>query len=294
MQIYEISLTPSLQEARKHGSPEFPLACYRTDVRKNIHGHIPLHWHEEIQFMLVVEGEVALQINGRPCLLKEGDGLFINSGALHITRAVEHNRSVYICINVGKELLAPAPLQLKFVIPLIHSATAYVHWEKSAEHMVQLQRITQIYTLYEQCTELHMLEIAQLVQQCWQYVVHSEQPAEKVLHIQPNDRMKAMLLFIQAHAHEKILLEEIAQAGHISRAECCRYFRKWLQQTPIQYVTAYRLDQSIRLLQHSELSVTEIALQVGFGSTSYFIEKFAAQYEQTPHQFRKNLVDHIK
>ncbi|WP_418886432.1 AraC family transcriptional regulator [Geosporobacter ferrireducens] len=40
------------------------------------------------------------------------------------------------------------------------------------------------------------------------------------------------------------------------------------------------------LLRKSNLSITEIAAEVGFGSVSYYIEKFRKQTNYTPKEFR--------
>lgn len=89
-----------------------------------------------------------------------------------------------------------------------------------------------------------------------------------------SQRIKQMLSWIHLHYTEKISLEDIARAGHLSRSECCRYFKRILNTTPLNYVMDYRIQKSLQLLQNPEANVTEVAYQVGFNSTSYFIEKF--------------------
>src|SRR3954462_14261835 len=89
-----------------------------------------------------------------------------------------------------------------------------------------------------------------------------------------SQRMKQMLSWIHLHYAEKIMLEDIARAGQLSRSECCRYFKRILKTTPLNYVIDYRIQKSLVLLQQAEPNVTEVGYQVGFNSTSYFIEKF--------------------
>ena len=100
-------------------------------------------------------------------------------------------------------------------------------------------------------------------------------------------RMKQMLNWIHLHYTEKIMLEDIARAGQLSRSECCRYFKRILKKTPLSYVTDYRIQKSLILLQQAESSVTEVAYQVGFNSTSYFIDKFRKSLNMTPLAYKK-------
>lgn len=59
-------------------------------------------------------------------------------------------------------------------------------------------------------------------------------------------------------------------------------------QTPNEFIINIRLKKSLYYLVHStELSIADIAVQVGFGSTSYFIKKFHKLYGVTPSNYRK-------
>lgn len=103
-----------------------------------------------------------------------------------------------------------------------------------------------------------------------------------------NERMKHMLNWIHEHYHEKVLLQDIAREGQLSRSECCRYFNDILKKSPIHYVNEYRIQQSLILLQKTDLNITEIAYQVGFSSTSYFISIFKRIKNTTPLSYRKS------
>lgn len=106
-----------------------------------------------------------------------------------------------------------------------------------------------------------------------------------------SQRIKQMLSWIHLHYAEKISLEDIAKAGHLSRSECCRYFKRILNTTPLNYVMDYRIQKSLQLLRNQESNVTEVAYQVGFNSTSYFIEKFRKTMNMTPLVYKKYHID---
>ena len=48
-------------------------------------GYKDLHWHEELQFTYVVNGELRIRIDGKDYLVKEKEAVFINRNLLHIT-----------------------------------------------------------------------------------------------------------------------------------------------------------------------------------------------------------------
>jgi AraC family transcriptional regulator, melibiose operon regulatory protein len=96
MQIKDFLVDQSLRELTEHRTVELPIACYETTIKQNIHGYIPLHWHEEFQFVFVVKGEAVFQINQEDMIIQEGEGLFINSGCLHMAEEKNHSGCTYI------------------------------------------------------------------------------------------------------------------------------------------------------------------------------------------------------
>jgi AraC-like DNA-binding protein len=54
-------------------------------------------------------------------------------------------------------------------------------------------------------------------------------------------------------------------------------------------VPIYRIEKSIDSLFFSDLSISQIAYDCGFGSTSYYIEKFRNKTGMTPLEYKKRL-----
>jgi signal transduction histidine kinase/ligand-binding sensor domain-containing protein/DNA-binding response OmpR family regulator len=75
----------------------------------------------------------------------------------------------------------------------------------------------------------------------------------------------------------------------LSRTNLFNKLRGVTGQTPNDFIINQRLKKSLYLLSHSQdLSVADIAVQVGFGSTSYYIKKFHKLFGITPAQHRRN------
>ena len=102
------------------------------------------------------------------------------------------------------------------------------------------------------------------------------------------DRLIAMLNYIQANYPRKITLDQLAHSANISKAECNRCFQGILQTSPYRYLLEYRLSKAAELLKTTELPVSVIANQVGFGQVSQFCKYFKEKTAMTPLQYRKN------
>jgi len=57
----------------------------------------------------------------------------------------------------------------------------------------------------------------------------------------------------------------------------------------LQYITNYKMSQTIELLRHSELSVQEIAASLGYDNTNYFTRLFAREEGYSPTEFRERV-----
>ncbi|WP_010530203.1 AraC family transcriptional regulator [Lentibacillus jeotgali] len=291
MKFKNIEVGENLKELTSHRTISLPIACYETVIRQNIQGYIPLHWHDEIQFVLVVKGEANFQINEEKIELREADGLFINSGCLHMAEEKNQSDCIYICLNVSPHFILPQELYTTYVYPYIQATNlpylyidANDNWGRNI-----LGAIMKIKERIEQEPPYFEIEIALQTTFIWKNLIINGFSLEyNQTEALKNHRMKQMLNWIHRHYGEKIMLDDIASAGGLSRSECCRYFKSMLKTTPLRYVTDYRIQASLSLLQHTDANVTEIAYQVGFNSTSYFIDKFRKMMNITPLAYKKH------
>lgn len=295
MKFKNIEVGENLKELTSHRTISLPVACYETVIRQNIQGYIPLHWHDEIQFVLVVKGEANFQINQEKIELREGDGLCINSGCLHMAEEKNQSGCIYICLNVSPHFILSQELYTTYVYPYIQATNlpylyidANDNWGRNI-----LEAIMKIKQMIEQEPPYFEIEIALQITFIWKNLIINGFSLEyNETEVLKHHRMKQMLNWIHHHYGEKIMLDDIASAGGLSRSECCRYFKGMLKTTPLRYVTDYRIQASLSLLQHTDANVTEIAYQVGFNSTSYFIDKFRKTMDITPLAYKKyNLGD---
>ena len=67
-------------ELVEHGTSLFPVAFYHDNLMEE---DVPWHWHDELEIFLVSEGTTEVAVGTEKYIIKEGDGIFINSGILH-------------------------------------------------------------------------------------------------------------------------------------------------------------------------------------------------------------------
>jgi AraC-like DNA-binding protein len=93
--------------------------------------------------------------------------------------------------------------------------------------------------------------------------------------------------WMDAHAHEPIDLEGMARAVGLSAFHFLRIFGNVLGVTPHQYLVRARLRHAARLLFDEARSITDVALEVGFGDLSNFVRTFHRAAGVSPRSFRR-------
>ncbi|MEO6456504.1 MAG: AraC family transcriptional regulator [Ginsengibacter sp.] len=99
-------------------------------------------------------------------------------------------------------------------------------------------------------------------------------------------RVVAAKLFIDENYHEPIQLKHISQKACFSRFHFHRVFTKIYGKTPLEYLTAKRLQQAQHLLQQEGISIQEICNSVGFESLASFSLLFKNRNGYAPQYYR--------
>lgn len=99
-------------------------------------------------------------------------------------------------------------------------------------------------------------------------------------------RLAAVDEHIRRHFHQPISMGELTRIAGISVAQLERYCKRVFHLTPRQMIHKARLENAHRLL-HSELPITEVALQCGYTDHSAFSRQFKQLTGFTPRQYRQ-------
>jgi AraC family transcriptional regulator len=106
------------------------------------------------------------------------------------------------------------------------------------------------------------------------------------VHKPPAQRLGAVRDFILDNLAADLTLEDIADVAQLSPSQLVRSFRAEFGISPHRFVTAKRVAEAKRLLETSQLPVTDIAMALGFASPSHFSATFRRVTGVTPSDFR--------
>lgn len=276
-----------------HIEPLFPCTIYTTNFSNHI---VSWHWHQDLEFILVIEGNLLIDLGETSFTLQKGQLLFLNTNVLHFMKTASAQNCTAITIVFDAELVgghAESIYRKQYILPLLscHNLNYIIFSVEIAWQKKCIDYFKKACTLFLEETPAFLFAIReQLSYICYEIVENcqTELSAPAIYPTVEYQRIKQLLEYIHTHYHEAISLNTLAIAANISQRECFRCFQTILHTTPMAYITKYRISTAVSLLQNTSLSITEIALSVGFNSSSYFSKIFREHIGVTPFHYRKS------
>lgn len=269
---------------------EYPYSLHERDFTDFV---IPWHWHEELELGYIQEGTSKIITVGAEYTIHQGDGFFINSNVMDMKQnAVPGNRTLEINHVFHPIFLSGhfrSRFDTKYIAPVTNNRQIDVHVIRRGQPTAD-KILRNLYRLKElQAHADTEFQTRNTLSETWLLLledIRTNYKTGETKSLAHQDRIRSMLSFIHGHYAEKLTVIQIADAVGVSEREVTRSFRKDLNQTPIEYLISYRLNEAKRLLAESSLTITEICYQCGFSDSAYFGKVFRRTYGITPSAYR--------
>ena len=255
-------------------------------------GRFECHFHPETEITLIAEGEMYYQANDKVFLLREGDGIFVNSNVMHAGWKSEASDCKYFPMNFSTVLVSGhenSRIEERYVEPLLRdNLIPYaVFYDKNEEDRPFLALLRDYQKLLAERRDGYELLVKSLLCRFWFLLYERAKAGESVCPDRGVTAVKETIAYMEAHFAERLTLEQLAGVCSFSRSEFCRIFRRYTGRTPFEYLQHLRVRRSLRLLEDRSLSVTEIAERTGFAGSSYYAEIFRRYMNMSPLEYRK-------
>lgn len=300
----QTSQQPGLKEKQSHGTHLFPCAyyhfsnlSYRLRVR-----HL---WHEEVEVVYLQHGSYKLDINMEPYGTDQECFLFLNSGELHSLRSVsvEFDEQAIVFLpsmllfhnydSIDESILLPlAQNKLTFprfldqtipFFPAFRSCYQQISriFSKNNETLVTGEQILTDNVIAQLQIKAGILQLIGILMEAGLMRQSPGSESQKITAI------KTVLSYITEHYQEKLYVQDLASQINMNEQYFCRFFKRSIGKTPIDYINDYRLNKVIRLLETRDAPVTEVCLECGFNNMGNFQRLFKWKTGTTPLQYRK-------
>lgn len=113
----------------------------------------------------------------------------------------------------------------------------------------------------------------------------ADEPSERIYLSPP--KLKRVIEFIEAHLHNSIGLDDLAQAAGLSANHFLRVFKLATGETPYHFLRARRLERARSLLADDNMPLAELALECGFANQAHFTAAFSRELGISPGRYRR-------
>ena len=298
-------LSPTLKELSLHGTKSFPCAIYQTRSL----GKGPLvkhHWHDEVEILYFFGGDFRLEINMEQFFVHSEALYFINPGELHsiFTEKAGSSGEDAIVFSLGAlsfDSYDAAQMQLiqpiqngKLLFPrcilpdhpgFAPIRDAFSETMHSFGHPLDEETPLKYGAVTDDLTnqlfiKSYLLRILAVLSH-YRLFTSTEKNLDKRV-----ESLKTVLTYVRDNYKEKIYIQDLANQVHMNEQYFCRFFKKSIGRSPMEYINEYRIKQAKRLLEETDLPVMEVCLECGYNNLGNFLRTFRKYTDTTPLKYR--------
>jgi YesN/AraC family two-component response regulator len=257
---------------------------------------LQMHWHQDLEIIKVLNGEVAYRINGYPYTVTAGDIIIVNPKQVHTARVLSEgpqlNKVLILSYNLLTNPLVES-IQENYLELLTHEKFVFNNHIIKHTHPKINELVDQMILLVDQKEPFFELALIS----CFYELIHylfSNQLFFYNLAYQHKHELDSgfiarhVIEYIHGHHMKPLTLDSISKEMTVSKFYLCRLFKKATGTTIANYLIHHRLTVAKRLLIDTKKSISTIGYDVGFNNPSYFVSKFKSLYGLTPKEFRMN------
>lgn len=148
----------------------------------------------------------------------------------------------------------------------------------------RLQKIYETIIIREPLSRTPYLKI--FIGQILSYIIQENHPQGSAI----PDSFRKVLFDMNQLKNIKSGVSTFLKLSNLSHAQLCRLTKKYLNQTPNEYVTQIRMEFAYSYITSSSIGFEEIAEMIGFSSYSHFYKLFKNKYHISPSQLRQKSV----
>ena len=248
----------------------------------------PLHWHNTIEIIYVLKGKVNISIDTDSYELFENEIEIINENETHIIHSDIDNR--LLIFHIDPDFLEKYYLDIKNIFFYTNSsdegAQEGPEYEELRSFLARLlcESVQRQENFDEEIEDILIKLLFHLVNN-FHYLIQ-EQDSLKGNSVQL-ERYHRISKYIFNNYNNNITLQSIAKKEFLSPHYLSHEIKNTTGYNFTDLLNLTRIEESVKLLLDTDMSISEISEEVGFSHTRYFNKNFKLFYNCTPLQFKR-------
>ena len=256
----------------------------------------PYHYHQDVEFLYILQGEVQAKDVSSTYLLKEGDIFTFNGREVHGLTATSSDNLVAV-IQISNRFFTqyfPSLPKGCFMTYVERDINPKLDSLRKMLLQIMLEYEKKSYNYKNNCV-YQMIEVIRLLNQYFNLFAFDGDDIINFKNDNPVviERISRIINYIYANHSEKITLEDIAREEHLSTYYLSHIIHEYMGISFQDFVCFARVEMSeIPLLQTSK-KISAVAKETGFSSTAYYEKVFNKWFNHSPAEHRNIFLPHI-
>ena len=237
--------------------------------------HPEMHQFAQNKFYFITEGSCRITIRDKEYIATAGDWFFIPSNTPHSYSDIDgkHFEKYWMHFDLYPNAELFSILGLPYMVKVDERKEPYRLFKNYAAISKQ-NDLTDKITIKSYLFSL----IAE-------YIYHAH-PDVIAVQSKSDTRIDEILRFINNNLDKPLSVPELSAHYHLHPTHFIRFFKEKTGETPAKYIKTLKLETAKRLLESTDLYITEIMEKVGSVDMSQFSKQFKAYYGYSPRQYR--------
>ena len=257
------------------------------------------HIHEFIEILYCTKGEYRVTVNGKCHRLRSDEMIIVNSREIHEAYAVEVPAR-YTVIKFSPKLLSSTRkniFEYKYMLPFTMESDNIVklftremlEGSNAGDAVaVMLKEYTEKQYGYEMAIRGELCSLFLWILRRWKKdgtsISTPVDISENIL-----AKLNDVFEYIEKNISSEVSLDTAAELCGFSVSHFSRVFKKTVGENFSDYLNSRRIVEAQRLIATTDMNVTEIAMECGFSSASYFIKRFRDKTGISPRKYRERI-----
>ncbi|MDP4133496.1 MAG: AraC family transcriptional regulator [Bacillota bacterium] len=280
-------------ELVKSSMPNIPISINQSALMDN---KLPMqicytHIHDDIEILYILSGELSCVVGDKDNLGKKGDIIYVGSRVPHYTKSMDFGTK-YMLIQFSASNFSETSGSIsKYLYRFINSGEAPIIIYKSgtpecSEFTGYVNNIAREFEKKEPAYETYIkADIYNILAFLYRHGALLD--ADSFFDSNNIEKVLPSLKYIDENYQEEITLDFLSKLLNLNPYYFCRLFKKATNSTFTEYLNFVRVCKSEKQLYSSTKTISEISMEVGFSSVSYFNRVFRKFKNCTPTEYRK-------
>lgn len=254
----------------------------------------PFHFHPQLELTWIIKGAGMRYVGRSVQEFKEGDLVFLGPNLPHcwINQKTEDGVAAHV-IQFKEDFLG----RDFFNIPEMEHIKRFLEQSKSGfviskptcgiiqEKIQQLSTSPPVKRIY--C----ILEILEVLASSVDLTLLDESMIRLNQDLPHTERFKKIISYLIQNYKQEIQLDQMAELVHMTPSSFCRFFKGVMKKTLIEVVMEFRIKHACHLLTNTDLGISQVAVESGFGDLPYFNRRFKKMMGCNPSTYRRVSTD---